>query len=427
MNYRVFLAIGNDEIESKISGFNNVNIVDSESNLETLKDLLKYIDVDYLILNRLLDDDGKSLIDVASIAKSKNVKVIVLMHDLESFNEKKLIGALVSNEVHSFLNINEISEESLLNILNNYPKEFNFELLAETKIIEKEKIIETKVVETRTKVIRNQIITCYTTDDAFLSAEVSTQLAVLYSKESNQKVLVMDFNNLNPCIDHFLAIDKTLKLHDKYDINSQTSLVSLVNAIDRQKLDYDLFKKLVIKHEKYNLDVLTGLYDILLDDKVDRTYYEKIIKMASEIYDVVIINTNPYIKAESTYVALLNATKVIGITNANLTNIRNLLETFKVLKSKIDREKIQIVFTNISANSVDNQDIKHIVGDYKILGSLKVDPNKEYALNNQKIYIEVANKKNKQEYYEIIKRLEYVPKTSRNIFKNILRRTSWGQ
>jgi cellulose biosynthesis protein BcsQ len=161
MKDKVFLAAGSNELEEKIKSF-NINIVDTESNLETIKDLLDYIDIDFLIINRLLDDEGDILINISKEAEKKGIKVIMLMHDLNSFEEKRLVTALVSSGVYSFINIRDLEEKLLTRMIDNYPIEFNFELLAETIVIEKEKIVEkiTPVIKEK-EVIDNSVISVF--------------------------------------------------------------------------------------------------------------------------------------------------------------------------------------------------------------------------------------------------------------------------
>lgn len=50
---KILLVIGNRDIESRIR-YEKLEVVDSEADLETVLDLLNYIDIDGLVINRLL-------------------------------------------------------------------------------------------------------------------------------------------------------------------------------------------------------------------------------------------------------------------------------------------------------------------------------------------------------------------------------------
>lgn len=147
--HKVFLVLGSDELDKKIGEFQELEVVDRESNLTTLIDLIEFIDVEYLIVNRLLDDSGEDLIEISRRARKKNIKIVMIMSDMKSTDEKKLISALVSNSVNIFLNIDEIEEEKFIRALEDYPEEFNFQILtsAKDKKEEKKKIHKDKSLD----------------------------------------------------------------------------------------------------------------------------------------------------------------------------------------------------------------------------------------------------------------------------------------
>lgn len=425
MKRKVFLSIGNETLEDEIKSYSNVEIIDSESDLKIVKALVPHIQVEYMILNSLLDEEGNSLIEIAKEARKNNIKIIVIMPGMESIIEKKLVGALANVDVNAFIFINALTEEKLNNILDDYPKEFDFNMLGkqEVKIIEveKEKIIKEEII--KTTVLKSNIITCYCPDDNFLAAEVSSQLAIKLSEINQLKTIIIDFNNINPLIDSFLVVDKKLPINDKYELDSKTSMAALINAIDRDRLSPDIFKKLVITHPKYNLDIVTGLYDLFLDDHVEKYHYEKIIKAASNIYDLVIINTNSYLKAESTFTALINATKVVTITRDNYSSIRNLMSQIVLLNKRIDKEKFNIIVSKNNKDGIKDGIIKDIFEGYKFLGFICYDTLIDKAINEGKIYLDIVDNIAKNNYSNIITELGYSVQERRNgFFRKIIRK-----
>jgi len=408
MKHKVFLSIGNKTLEDKIKSYNSIEIVDGESDLKIVKALIQHLQVEYIIINSLLDEEGDSLLEIAKEARKNDIKVIVIMPGMESIIEKKLVGALANVDVNAFIFINDLTEEKLKNILDNYPKEFNFNMLGkqEVKFIEKEKIVKEEII--KATVLKSNIITCYSPDDNFLSAEVSSQLAIKLSEINQLKTIVNDFNNINPMIDHLLVIDKKLPINDRYGLDSKTSMAALVNAIDRDRLNPDIFKKLVIRHPKYKFDVITGLYDLFLDDHVERHHYEKIIKAASDIYDLVIINTNSYLKAESTFTALTNATKVITISRDNYSSIRNLISQIVLLNKRIDKEKFNIIVSKNIDYGIKEEILKDMFDEYKFLGFINQNTLIDKAINEEKVYLDVIDKSSKENYDKIIIELGYL-------------------
>ncbi|MEG1482873.1 MAG: hypothetical protein RSA57_03655 [Cetobacterium sp.] len=269
--------------------------------------------------------------------------------------------------------------------------------------------------EIEIKVIKSNIITCYSPEDAFLTAQVASEVALTLSKVAGVKTLIIDLNNINPMIDHFLAIDKKLPINDKYEVNSRTSLAALVSAIDRGMLTPDVFKKLVIKHEKYNLDIATGLYDLLLDDKVEKAHYEEIINLASSIYDLVIISTNSYLKATSTFTALTKATKVVIVTKDNYTSVRNIMSELSLLRKKVDKDKFNIVIYE-NNNGLRKEIMEDMISEYKILGYVENYSSIYKAINEQKIYLDIAPESVIDSYNKIAAGLGYEVKSVKKGF-----------
>lgn len=279
------------------------------------------------------------------------------------------------------------------------------------KVIEKPVVVKETVYKTKT--LRQKILTFYTTDNALLTADLITQIGVLLSQKVEQKILILDFNTLFPVMDHFLGISKNVDIESKYDVGDNTSLVAMYNAVDRNILSSSNFGNFVKKHPKYkNLDVATGLYDLVLFEKMPNEYFEKIIDIAATIYDTILINTNPDISLGSTFIPITKATDIICVTEANYTEIRNMIFVINNLKSKIPQNKLKIVISNITGKSLDKETVKEIFKDYDILSYIPYDASKERSINEQKAFISGLNNKKQEPYAKILENLEYIPKTS---------------
>ncbi|WP_234121519.1 MinD/ParA family ATP-binding protein [Clostridium hydrogenum] len=292
-----------------------------------------------------------------------------------------------------------------------------------TKIIEKnnekvvEKIVEKPVVvkETvyKTKILKQKIFAFYTTDNALLTADLITQLGALLSQKVEQKILILDFNTLFPVMDHFLGINKNIDIESKYDVGDNTSLVSMYNAIERNIFSSSNFSKFVKKHPKYkNIDVATGLYDLVLFEKMPNEYFEKIIDVAASLYDTILINTNPDISLGSTFIPLTKATEIICVSEANYTELRSLLFVINNLKAKIVQDKFKIVMSNMTSSSLDEETVKKILEGYEILTFIPYDEARESSLNEQKVFADAFSSKRLTPYIEIMEKLDYIPKTS---------------
>lgn len=416
---KVFLSIGNEKIEEELKSIKEIDIVDSESDLETLKNLIEVINIEYLIVNRLLSDDGQELVEIARLAKKRHVKVIMLINQLDDFKEKKLITSLVNEDVYAFVSLEDDIVDKVKEVIKDYPKEFNFvSLVAEE---EQKKTKSEPIIVERT--IKQQIITFYTTDNALYTADLITQLSVLLAQKSQQKILVIDLNSMLPVMDHYYGIKKEIDLQDVYESKEITSLAAIYNAIENNIFCADLLDDLVIKHPKYkNLDIITGLYDLGMYETLDKKHYKMLIDVAADKYDTIFINTNPGITVTATYVALMKATKIIAITDANYTYSRNLYFILRNLNTyqKISKDKFKIVVNNVSSQSLNNDAMRKIFKEYEILGLIPSNNKKDLFLNSKKPFITSAvAKKDVLNYLDIIEKLGYIPKTSfMDKFKN---------
>lgn len=413
---KIILTVGNTNIEEKIKLIDGLK-VEISNDPSDLKTLVPYFtNVDYLIIEKEFINNADMLIGIAREAQKKNIRVVILTNDFESVQAKKDISILVAEDVLAYIDINEFDEDKLIEILNDYPKSFNFGLLAKDEVRVVEKIIEKKVVEEKETVrtVSKQVITCFSADNGIMSGEVAIETANLIANSTDLKVLLVDFNNINPILADILGIDRYLKNTDIYELKKQTSLEAMVNAIDRNTLNTEVFNDLIQRDKRYRFDVITGLYDLIFEDKVNGEHYNNIITMAQRKYDIVIIATNPYIKNESTYYSLVNATHILAITDNNYTAIYNLIANINYIKPNISEKEIHIVLTNNSEYSLDKDKINELFTDYKIATYIPIDDGKrDISLNKYKLYTAVANDETKLAYNNILNSLGYENKSKK--------------
>lgn len=403
---KVFLAIGNSNIETQIESIEGIEIIEKETELKTVKELLDFVEVDYLIINRLLDSEEAELLqDIAHRAQKKCIRIIILTHDIAS--EKKIITKLVAEEVNAYLEIEEFNLEDLAALIEDYPNEFNFNKLGtpEIKVIREKETITKEVV--KTSVVKQEVIVCYSADNSISSAEVGRDIANTISKESDLNVLLVDFNTITPSLDFVLGIDKDLKINSVYDSDKQTSLEAIITAIDRGTLDADILKDLVIKNKKYKFDIITGIFDLIREEKTSMDHYSELIDLARDIYDAVIIVVNPYIKNIATFASLQKATKIVTITDANYAAIRNLKYTISELGSSLNRGKVRVLINNYNTISLDKSIVNQLFESYKIIGYIERDMKKEEAINKQQDYMKLADENMKRTMSDIVVNLGY--------------------
>lgn len=287
---RLLTAIGNLEIVERVheADFEFIDEVDS---LEALEDLVEMMPMDALILNRLIDDDGLSLIRICKKAARKNIKVVVITEDYHGFSEKKLISSLINEGVYAFLTFDEVTADAIENIVLNYPKEFNYNLFASgeanTRI---EKVVES---------VFKEVITVYSP----LSQGATTtaaHLAFALASTKNCRVCIVDYNPLKPSFKRI------------FDTSFDFTLTDVLDAAVRQNLTYERLEGFTKAYKlQTNLDILPGIYEINDYYASGREQYREVIEKLKFNYDYVIIDTHSWFDVYCTDTALKLADKVI--------------------------------------------------------------------------------------------------------------------
>ncbi|URZ06729.1 MinD/ParA family ATP-binding protein [Clostridium felsineum] len=417
----VALATGMTELDNKVT-----EILKERKDIEVTKVnyreffKIKHFNI-VVISNRLVGDIvmSKLLFDL----KSNNTRVVYLTSSDDPFGIKECFNYSIndilldpvkpSEIINLILKPNSFSDIS--DIYLEYSGLENKEGKITNRVIEKKVEVPVKEIVYKTRTMKKSIITVYTTDDAFVTADFITQLSVILSKKVDQKILILDFNTLFPVMDNFLGVKKEINIESKYDIEKSTSLTLMYNALERDILNENNLVKFVKKHPKYkNIDLATGLYDLMLFEKMPNEYFSKIVNTASRIYDTILINTNPDISLGSTFVPIKLSSEIIFIVKPNYTSIRNALFVAENFKNVITKDKLNFVIYDFSPKSLDSEIIEELFCDYKLIGYIPKDDIREYALNKQKPFIETigVKKESKKAYYSILEKLDYVPKAS---------------
>lgn len=117
--YKVLMAIGNKDIENTLKELESIEIIDNDSDIDIIADVLNYEKIDFVVVNTLLSQN-KALI-LAKVAKEKNCKVIAIV---ENYQQKELIAALVGLGVKAFVDFKELNK--ILSFIESYPVEYDF-------------------------------------------------------------------------------------------------------------------------------------------------------------------------------------------------------------------------------------------------------------------------------------------------------------
>lgn len=237
-----------------------------------------------------------------------------------------------------------------------------------------------------------------------------TQMAVLLSKEYNYNVLVLDFDILNPSLDHFFGINKEVavppyNIEDKRDSIIGTGLGYAYDAHKRGIFDAKLLKKIVSHHPDIpNLHILTGNYLFSMFEMFNEELFVRIIAEAKKMYDCLIIDTNSTFFIDATYVALKNADVVYTITEGDYTKLRDVNRSLEYLSAFLDKELFQVIINKYTDKHLNKLSISQVLECAK--ASQYIDYNEKYINSqiNKKPYILYGSKKDKRPYIDLIEK-----------------------
>lgn len=373
---KVFLALGNEDIEDVIKEC-DFEIVDSDDNLLSLIDLIEYIDIDAIVVNRLLDDDGEVLLKLANKAVKKSIKLVVLIEDYEDYEERRLITNLVNLGITAFVKLGDITKEILEETLHDYPQEFDFSIFSKEEII-KEKYISP---DDYRKIIG--IYSPYSVGKTVLAAN----LAKCYEKNKLSVTLIDTDHNKKDILYYFpLENNDYLKMTKLYkDIQSGKEIEDIsdyeINISKRLKIFTDhrdsVYK---ITGDMINTIVRNSDSNIVILD-ISRYLDNKLINEMLSLCDEKII------VADKMLSTLNGLPYKLNLNNYNKKNLNLVINKNVNLKSLSDKE-IANHFRDIAVfgkekHSLDFNDIFFIPDKFELIAEAIADREAAYGKDQE--------------------------------------------
>ncbi len=376
---KIATAIGNNQIYEVIEA-SNLEIIDEINSLDALEEIVELMPMDGLLLNRLLDNEGKYIINIAKKAIKKHIKVIILIDD---FEEKKLITSLVNEGVTAFIKLEEISIEKVESLFKNYPLEFDYGVFTTP---EEQKIKIERVVES----VFKEVITVYSPLSQGATT-TATHLAYALASSKQCRVCIVDFNPLKP------AFKKVFEGN-----NFEFTLTDVLDAVTRQNLTHERLEGFTKPFKlQTNLDILPGIYYINEYYASVSSQYKEVIEKLKYNYDYVIIDTHSWYDVLSTDIALKLADKVIVPLYGNrhdVEEVNRYMENFKKYND-FDTRKFSFLINRYSGNDLSYVELEAKLQN-EIVGYIS-NHNIDKSIGNG-----FKDKKMINEYIGVLKKLE---------------------
>lgn len=404
----IITALKNPNINKKIKEKTNFNIIGNDIQYQEgiIEMLEKNGEIDLIIISELLPGEYsfKELIDKIKGIKN-NIEMIVILKE----KNEEIKNYLISKGIFNIFFNNEITIEELIKIINqknNIKKEIeiNEEIKQLKKIIleKNNKKINLKIFNNnKIKKIKNNLNNYMKNKNKKIKQKENNKKIIsvvgtggvgkssfctIISKIiKNKKILIIDFDILNSSINSIFGTKKYPK-----EINEKIEKIRIENLINR--IDK-------------NIDILCGTRILIDEDyKKIKEKFTNILNELNDKYDFIIIDNSSECFFEYTKEILKKSDLILFLVEPNIIELkksRNLLDIY-INKWKIKKEKINIIFNKTNINSIDDKILKTLFSDFKILGKIKININYNLIINKN---IKIINKKIKNDYLKIIKKL----------------------
>lgn len=362
---KIITAMNNPNLNEELKNENNIKIIGRDIQYkEGILELLENnIEINYIIIDENLPGEielNKLIENI--LEKNKKIKIIITIKKENknklNLNNKKII------KIYYEKNIN-------LEKLKNYN---NYENISEENILKyniKNKLINKKLNNKKIKNNNSKIIN-------FLGdRQVGKSLTIFnianFLNNQNYKILIIELNSENQCFKTiFKSKIKIQKNKNKNEnkINNFKKIKKLNNKNYKLKyLNEKILNKLIIKINK-NMDLI---------------FYNKIInfnliKKLEKNYNYILIenyfNKNNLLNKK----IINNSEKNILIINPNLLGIKNGKKIIE--KNKLNKNNnLKILINNYNKNSIDEEIIKNIFKENKIIGKINYEIEYEKIIN----------------------------------------------
>lgn len=381
----IITALGNETMANKIRDQCQDIIFNSDIQYqEAVIDVLeKNSKIDLLILSSIIPGE-LNIYEFINLIKYKNPNLEIIII-LEKENNK-LINFLVTKGINKIYynnknNINEIIQK--INEINNKKIIDNKINKLEKIILEKSNNNLYKLIINKLKFIKNKnkikIIEKNNKKNTKIFSIIGAPksgktifLLILSKILKNKKILLINFNLNNNNIKIIIGIKKYSKKNQKNDVIKWKNNVDIL----------DCAKEKTIENNQKGNDNLSN-----------------IISNARANYDYIFLDTG---SIQNQHEIIKKCDEIILLVEPNLLGIsetRKILEEV-VLKHKIQKDKIKVVFNKVEITSINSKLLSIMFSDFKILGNIHYDKNYNILLNTN---FKIFSPRIEKEYKNIIK------------------------
>lgn len=231
-----------------------------------------------------------------------------------------------------------------------------------------------------------------------LSSECAYSIA---KKNKDKKVVLLDYNLVNPDTDYHLKLDNVIDMKEMY------------GYLESNTLTEEVLNNFLSKANKMNnLFVLSGLYDITFFDKIVEPHFELIIELLKHMgIDYILIDIDSSVNIDATFVALDQADRIFIVTDGMYHTVRNTNRYLEDVLSRmdIDDNKIDIIVNKFDKELSNKEELKKLLGrqDAFFIETNKIVP---ISVNKGVPFVDTENKSTKNIIQEMNLLVEHITK-----------------
>lgn len=336
----ILVALGNKEIKEKIDKKYGQRVYKYDISIkEDVLEFLKNTTRKYIVittLNLLGNISNEEYIEKLRTLNSNN-KIIVLVDNL-TYQTKKM---LLANEVFNIIEGNEIDIEVIFKLIEK-----------DEKIIYKTIYINKEINKEKRKIV---VFGTSGSGKSFISYFIATAIA----KYTNEDVVLDTYDTQNPLADVISNLSSN-------DYNSNNFIKDILE--DKHKIDNYILKDNKYKNLSYlikNMEVITPSYENI--------NFKNVINIVSNNYNFTIVDLPNFSLSSSISDMLYLATDIIFVLNPNYISLRQAKKYLEYISNilGIEKTKIKIVINNESDYSLDINQIKSALKEYKYVTKIK--------------------------------------------------------
>ncbi len=366
---RFVVALNNEYIFKKIKEKYQDSVYDFD--ISTKEDVIEYLSKQkeeiILITKDNLEGNLNEKMYVKQIKLANpSVKLVYIVKELSDLYKQFLFA----NEV---FNIIEGSSISLDELICNIEKDRRvvYKTVGEEK---KERVSEAAIdYLVDRQVITKKIIAIYGTSGAGKSY-ISSVIAKKISKAVKINISLLDMDLQNPSIDIYNNLDQNLD-----------ALGSIIEDVDNKyEISQAINKYMVKDKNNSNLYYMTNNASIFdIQNKFSNKYYNKIYNYMKYKYDLCFIDlpASPFLDVVP--YTITSADIVFFVVNPNYVSIRQAVKYLDLITKlwNVPKENIKIIVNKKDNNSLENNQIKSLLGDYEIIMDFNYISNMDSYIN----------------------------------------------